>query len=78
MEKPGWELGPEMAMVMAEPGDLILTDARFAHWPYSPSGAADGGACSGRAGLTFMHNTYLHKGFEAPTGMALPAPAPGN
>ena len=56
---PGWELGPEMAMAVVEPGDLILSDARYAHWPYSPAGGSEGGSCPGRFGLTFMANTCL-------------------
>ena len=62
-------------MFMARPGDLILADARFAHWPTSPGGPARGGACPGRVGLTFMANTYLGAGFDSEF---LPPPSPGS
>ena len=67
-ELPGWKLGPDMGTTIVEPGDLILTDARYAHWPYSLDSASSGGVRPGRFGLTFMANTYLGDGFKENDG----------
>ena len=59
---PGWHLTGPPVVTMVYPGDVIISDSRHAHWPYSP--LCEAGDCStaqpcpGRVGVTFMMNAF--------------------
>jgi hypothetical protein len=59
-----WQLSCNAPVAtMVGPGDVIISDSRHAHWPYSPftvdSDCTEAQPCPGRLGLTFMMNAPI-------------------